>query len=777
MPDNSLGRLFEKTIFLIMSFFVVVLFITAIWELGPFYGYALNNTFLEVIAQAVQGINGTMFQFSLDLYVWYTFMWILIAVALCSIGLATLCFNFLAKIRSNEERGTRKLHGSLEHVSSLGVVKRLRRRVMWPFLEIREKFKKRHPADEVNELAAKGEGRKTHAWQMIPIIIVGLVAFTYRYAILPLSQGWDTPWYIYIIRSLHQDPALFRTADPDRILSIAIMYAVSCIPGLTAEQTMMILTPLIGILFVIGVYLLVITGTKNKLVALLAALFTSLTYATQRMSSDLYSNFLGWSFAMYALTLYIRTMRTEETKLKYIAATVTLLVMTALTHVWSFIFLTGIILLENFLELLTNKDHRKIIKRTIIIYSPFIVAAIISPYIEGIALSNLSQFTILSAQFPVDDASLENPYLLFLAIIGITIIARHEGTTYTRIVISWTILTSVAMTFATFTDEYRITILVPIAILAAHGTQAISKGITRLHGSNLLEKPVIPMIFLLSFTAAIPNAYLPQFALKPTNDAMQQLYWIEQHYGFGNSSVIVCVNTWPPSISGMNYSSYYYWSLATVGNVVYDGPFLYLIQGIPDSQRTTFHDIARKTIIIPDKFYAMTTLEYNALQEVSDIGIYEVQYENISQIDKVIRNISVWQEDSFQKDEWMSNQPKYKYQVTNESGVLNISLTPLLANEWFFVQNWFPTPINASGELILRARGSLDLLDFTVDVYSNNSLLAWTDLSSYLNPENYTYLEMVLTPNTPVSRIRLSFEAGNVIGLASYIQVDYIALI
>jgi hypothetical protein len=779
MPDSSLKSLFKKTIFLILSFLVVVLFIAAIWELGPFYGYALDNTPFGVIGQAVQGINDAMFQFSLDLYVWYTFMWILVAVALCSIGLLTLSFGFLAKIRSNKEHRTRKLPGSLEHTSVLGVVKRLSKRLMWPFLEVGEKFKKRRPADAVNEFAAKRKRWKTYGWQISLISIVGLIAFTYRYAIFPVPQGWDTAWYTYTIRSLQQNPALFRTVDPGRILSIAVMYAITLISGLTAEQTMMILTPLIGLLFMAGVYLLVVTGTKNKLVGLLAALYTSLTYATMRMSSDLYSNFIGWTLAMYALTLYIRTMRTKETKLKYIVATATLFAMTALAHIWSFVFLTGIIVLENLLELLTNKDHRKIIQRTVVIYSPFIIAAIITPYIQAVVLGNLSQFALLSAQFPVDDASLENPYLLFLAIIGIIVIASYKGTTYTRIIISWTMVTSIAMTLATFTFPYRIPILVPIAVLAAHGTQAISKGITRLHSSNLLTKPLLPMIFLLSFTAAIPNAYLPQFALRPANDAMQQLYWIEQHYGFGNSSVVVCVDMWPPSINGMDFSNYYYWSLATVGNVVYDGLLLYLLQGIPDNEGTTFQGIAGKTILIPDMFYGMSAIEYEASQRVSDLGIYEVKLKTLAQIDQLLRNDSIWSEDTFGKEEWIpSVYPwDYQYNVTYEADIMNISVIPLRPNVWFAVERLLPAPIHNVSDLILKAKGNINSLSFVVNVYSNTSELAWKGFSQYLTAKNYSYLQMNLTPNTSISRLRLSINSGTGPFIESYIQVDYIALV
>jgi hypothetical protein len=778
ITSDSLKRFIDRALFFLLSIFVVVLFVAVIWYLRPFYGYGLDNTIVQATGQAVSGFHEILFQYSVNLYVLYAFTWIVVAAALCLMVLCAFYLSFLSKPRLKKKHIVSKLFACVEHVLALNVVQRLYKPLKELLEETRERLKTKHTGEVAEEVHTRGRDWKTYAWHVSLIIIVALAVFTYRYAVFPVAQGWDTEWYIYMIRSLQRDPTLLATVDIGRVLSIAIMYALTSISGLMAEQVMMLLTPVIGIVYMVGVYLLVVTGTKNRLVALLAAIYTPLTFMTIRMSLDLYSNYIAWAFAMYALMLFIKTMEPKETVVRYTVATMIVLALIALTHLYVFMVLTGIILLYNLLELLTMGEYRKTIRRSLIIYAPFIIVIVFEP---KLVMGGLSLLGLFSASNMWQNASRENPYVLLLAVIGIIAIMTHKGNTYPRTMIAWTILTSTALITGVFLEPFRIMIFVPIAILAAHGTQAISNAIMHFRSSKLTRKPVLPFVFLLCFTAMVPYAYLPESVLKPSNEAMQQYYWIEQHYGFENRSVIVCIDRWPLSASGVDYSNYYGWGLATIGNVLYDGLLLYLLQGIPDSHGTRFQSLAGKTIIIPDRFYGMTSIEYNASRKISDLGIYEVQFKTIDQIDKIIRNESIWLEDSFQIEQWKPDPPwvalDFNYQVTNESGIMNISVIPIHPDRWFDVETELPTPIHPTSHLIIKAKGNISSLLFEVHVYSNAGLITWTDFSKYITPENYTYLQMDLSPDMAISYIRLSFYAGSVINIERYVQVDYIALI
>jgi hypothetical protein len=169
-----------------------------------------------------------------------------------------------------------------------------------------------------------------------------------------------------------------------------------------------------------------------------------------------------------------------------------------------------------------------------------------------------------------------------LEIIGIIALVDYKGTPYKRLVISSTIVTSTTLASDMFAYALRVMSLAQIAILAAHGMQPISDAIVRRLNSKSMAKPVLPLTFLLCFTAMVPYSYPLGSVLSPPNEVIQQLYWIAQHYGFKNSSVLVCFDVIPLSANGLYYSDYYNWGLATVGDVLYDGPLLYLIQGFAD---------------------------------------------------------------------------------------------------------------------------------------------------------------------------------------------------
>jgi hypothetical protein len=778
MPSRSLRSLIDRALFFILGIFTAVLFAAVIWYLKPFYGGILDNTIFQAIGQAVSGFNRIMFQFSLTLYIWYVFASIVLAVALFLTILCALYLGFLFSSRLRKKRIISKLYSCLEHVFALNIVQRLYMPIRGAVRETSKRLTKIYDSEETNEVRAGSRDWKTCAWHVSLIVFVALTVLTYRYAVIPVPQGWDTEWYIYMVRSLQTNPTLFTRVYVGRVFTLAVMYALTSLSGLMAEQVMMLLTPIIGIIYMVGVYLLVVSGTKNRLVALLGAMYTPLAFITVRLSLDLYSNYLALAFSMYAFTLFIKTMETEETRIRYTVATMIVLALILLTHVYTFLVLTGIILLYNLLELLSKGKYRRTIKRSLIIYAPFAIAVVFQP---TSVLYGLGLLEVFSSSDPWKNASSENPYLLLLALAGIIAIMRSRGNTYKKTMVAWTVLTSTTLITGVFPESFRIMIFIPIGILAAHGTQAISKAIMQFHNSKLARKPILPFVFLLCFTAIVPYAYVPGNVLKPSNEAMQQYYWIEQHYGFRNSSVIVCVDKWPPSASGVDYSNYYGWGLATIGNVLYDGLLLYMLQGIPDSNGTKYLSPADRTIIIPDRFYRMTSIEYGASQRISDLGVYEVKSKTIVQIDKIIRNESLWQEDSFQLEQWVPTPPwvtlDYNYHLTNQTGVMNISVTPIHPDRWFGVETRLPTTIHPSGQLIIKAKGSTSSLLFEVEVYSDSGLITFAAFSKYITRDNYTYLQMDLSPDMAISSIRLSFYSGPVVNVTSYVQIQYMALI
>jgi len=719
-------KILENALVAFLFSLTIILLVVVIWELEPFYNYSMENEAIFILTRTVLEIHETMFQFSQDLYIVYAYTWIAFVIIRYIVGV---------KNKQNMEE------------------------------------------NEVENIKIEQKNWKIYILHLFLLTVVTLIVFTYRYMILWVPQGYDTAWYTYILKKMQQNPMQILKRYWNRSLALLIMFSITTIFRIAPENLMVLLTPLIGIFYVIGVYFLVLTGTKNRLLSLLAAIYAPLTYATIRLSLDLYSNYMAWALTMYALSLYIRTIELTKIKPKYIVVTSMLLMSVSLTHVWAFMFVTSIIFVYNLLEITIDKGFGKNFQRTLIIYTPTIIFVIYKP---RLILGTLKMFSLFLAPDKWEYTSQENPYILILAIIGIIAIMHQKQTSYTKLLISWLIVTSTTMITALYYWPYRLICLMPIAILAAHGTQTIIHKIKTYLSMKSIGNVVFPLlIFLACFTAMLPHAYIPDHVFRPPNDVMQQLYWIEQHYGFENRNVIVCIDICPLSISDEGYSNYYKWAIATVGNIVYDAPLLHLLQNLPDEYNKKYRDIAEKIIVIPDKLYQMSPLEYQITEKISELGIYKVQIKSLTQIEQIIKNNSIWLEDNFRLEEWkvVSGYIDFKHQIVNESGVLNVTLTPLYSNKCLTIERWFSQPIYQTKYLIMRVQGNVDSLDFLVEVWSDTQWLAGTNFAKYVSSTKYTYLVIKLSPDMPIWRIRIAFQNRNTINTESYIQIDYIALI
>lgn len=724
VKKTSFLKILENGLITFLLPLTIIFLIVAIWEMKPFHNYSIESEIIYMLIRTVLKIHETMFQFSQDLYIIYAYTWIIFAIT-----------RYLVRVKNKQS------------------------------------------IEKVEDTKRGQKNWKIHVSHIFILLVTTLIILMYRYMVLWVPQGYDTAWYTYILKKIQQNPVQILKRYWNRSLTLLIMFSITSIFKITPENTMMLLTPLIGILYVIGVHFLVLTGTKNRSLSLLAALYAPLTFATTRLSLDLYSNYIAWTLTMYAFSLYIKTIDQTKIKLKYIVITSTLLISIALTHVWTFMFITAIISAYNLLEITTDKGFGKILQRTLIVYVPTIIFAIYKP---KLILGTLKRLHLFSAPDKWEYTSQENPYILILAIIGIITLMNQKQTSYTKLLISWLIVTSTTMITALYYWPYRLMCLMPIAILAAYGTQTIIHKVRTYLNTKPVGNVIFSLlIFLICFTAMLPHTYVPDHVFRPSDHVMQQLYWIEQHYGFENRNIVLCIDISPPSISGKGYSHYYKWAIATVGNIVYDAPLLYLLQNLPDEHNKRYHGIAEKTVVIPDKLYQMSPLEYQITEKISELGIYRVKIKNLTQIEQIIKSSSIRLEDSFKLEEWkiVSGYIDFKHQISNENNMLNISLIPLYSNKCLTIERWFSEPVYQTRYLIMKVKGNVDSLNFLVEAWSDTQWLAGTSFAKYASPIKYTYLVLKLSPDMPIWRIRIAFQSKNTINTESYIQIDYIALI
>ncbi|MEQ9714220.1 MAG: hypothetical protein ABGF52_01640 [Candidatus Asgardarchaeum sp.] len=354
------------------------------------------------------------------------------------------------------------------------------------------------------------------------------------------------------------------------------------------------------------------------------------------------------SFIFLFLREYIRHISIEKYNfsiynvLKFILLSVIIIT----THIWTWAILLislSILIIWNTLDVFLSKNSnltmfKRMLRLYLFIVIPNIIIVILSDLLLGISLLDIFNFGF----WGLDDfwlLSRESVIGYLLAIIGVIIIISNpcfRRSLFVRLILSWCLTLSFILLFVRFDYPYRLYILYPVSILIGYGFY----GITIIVKVYLLRvysfKDALPfhkmipfLLWLALFSSILYQAYIPEYVYYPDEITMSQIKWLYSRYGFENGSVIIL--TFNPRAKPLkNRSSPHVdgWVRGYLGGSAYFGHLFSLLYGLPD-KFSHITNYINKTIVLADRLYTMTPIEYELSEKISDLGIY------------VIRNVSL----------------------------------------------------------------------------------------------------------------------------------------
>lgn len=626
------------------------------------------------------------------------------------------------------------------------------------------------------------------------MMIVAAVSFLFvgaRYIVYPYPQGWDTAYYIYYLRKLTYDVTFFSQIMQEKFLVYVILYILNLFfidPNFTT-----IIVPIgAEALFSIGVFALIWEVSGDQELGFYAGIITAVTFSASRLFLDLYANFMAWTAAMYLFVFVARILKRHEPNLRntFVIGVLSLVIM--FIHPWTLYIVMGITGIFVFLVLLFARKHAiRIVLSIFIAFLPAIVLIALAYKPYEILAKELIQYAVRK---PFLLAEREDPLIIFTGILGVLyLIFAKKKTVLHGIVLAWYITVSILLATGAYYQSFRFLNLMPIGILSAFGLKYLTTEFPqKLSDTGQLSiikkfyknraKVVVSLVLLLILLTALPNSYIPDHVMRPSQDAMEQLKWIRDHYGFENRSIIVLVNKKVPMASGSWIGNYLDWAVSEVGQVIYPGSLIEFVQGIVFSllphpsilfQVPTY---TPDTILIPDKWYVITDFEEKYIRKISDTGIYSVDTGLIVDLETAILTMS--KEVLYIRD----------YSISGDVNAFNIVLTNSTTG---FVIEYMPEREklsvtidlslgNISGSyLVLKVYGIYtDVVNVLISALINNNIV-WTKcLNDYLFSEkNYAFIPFLVEGQEGSLTVRFSFQSYASIEVPLRIKIGYFVII
>ena len=610
-----------------------------------------------------------------------------------------------------------------------------------------------------------------------------IVIYPYRYLHHLTPQGYDTPMYITVLNYMNQNPIGTLTA-PDRCLwrplFFAVIYPINKLIGYE-ELTLMTLPVILAILLAAATYTFTLKGTQNKFTASLAMLLTTTSYFTTRLSRDLFANFLATSIMLLALTMFLHT--NEKSTRKNIAATITTLIILTLTHAWTATITLATLITYTAITLTKNRlTIEEQVKATMLTITPLTALLIILVVIKPNLIPSYMMIPLVdpftSAPQWYWAAKYESPILLALAILG-TYLAAKENTPFTRLLAAWVITISLLILVVGF-DQFnyqRLYILYPVGILAAYALatviqKATAKKPSKTRIAAVTTTATIALILIASIT---PATYYPIHVHRPDDKTMQQLYWIRNTYGYSNPNIIVPIYDppaqplEPTSTTHLQDINVWGWARAIIGDVIYQGHILNLLNQDPDDTGRVFNP-QNKTIIIASQLYKITTLEKTITKKANNLGIFIVTMKNLTQINQFIKQHATWIDQTF-NNTWRIVTNTLKGQASITENQLTITIPPttnpgMLTIEYKPPQN----TITTNGNIYIKAEWNLPSTTITVKTYTE----VW--LTQQKQIKQTTAQTWIIIPNKNTTTIKIQLTSSRITSnQENTIKITYVA--
>ena len=336
-------------------------------------------------------------------------------------------------------------------------------------------------------------------------------------------------YYSHMENSVNLDIFSFLSniIQQDRALYLVFQQIIVTIAGST-DLAIRLIPAILGVLLTISVYYFVSISSKDKHLAILAALFTTTSFQiVAGINAGFYANWLTLIELNIFLALFLKAIEYKKKISKYSIISTILLVSILFTHSATWIVVMASLIIYTIIAF----TRRNLKRHETIIVSQIILISIITELIKNNILQ--SQSTTQIAQYMTPQFSYANllqvfrtldvtftyflggayanPLILIIATIGLFHIARNSQKLY-QILLAITIVCTIGtfVTSAEFPEIFqsRFIYIIPFPVLAAFGLKAILDFSNNLFYKQIgtIGKAIPIMIQIIIFTSLLSYA-------------------------------------------------------------------------------------------------------------------------------------------------------------------------------------------------------------------------------------------------------------------------------
>ncbi|MEM3769598.1 MAG: hypothetical protein QXG76_00235 [Candidatus Bathyarchaeia archaeon] len=418
---------------------------------------------------------------------------------------------------------------------------------------------------------------------MLVFTFITAFVFMFFYIFYPASMllvpvGWDTPRYIWQIRTIAEDLSFIAKLDFNNFVYIAFGSLFVRL-GVNAFIVEKLLPPVLLFILLIEAYFLLTKMYPNGDWKIYTATILS-WFGAFRIASDLHNNLLALNMLLptiYFLHLYLR-----NAKKHYLGIATFLLVLSSFTHIESTLFLTFILVLS----LSTEKSMGKIEKTALTFF--LLISILPAATMYYIHIRKLLVYSGGSFKGSVMEIWQWLAYLGPAGLIGIyqlicEVRFRGERDFLKKLFVVWGFISVIfglvqyfEASFMIFSE--RAVILFPTPFLAIHKIEEVNYRIIQKIKSSRVKLrfsiPVFVIIFNLS-TLLFMNFY--NISIRP--ETYEKMLFLKQKF---HNQPIIIVADYSDRYAGEAGQRIYNWGRAVIGNVyTYVGSVYYLRDWMP----------------------------------------------------------------------------------------------------------------------------------------------------------------------------------------------------
>ncbi len=371
--------------------------------------------------------------------------------------------------------------------------------------------------------------------------LVAILVTSYSYVHLPDSAlvGSDSAIYRdWLVEMEQQGPSV--ALQKDRPLTFLFLHAVRLVSGLSAEGVVRVMPVVCAVGLCLGVFWFVRVGTKNDPVALLAALFTAVSFQTT-VGVHAYS-VANWLALIGLFVLFGLLLKGFESRRWIFALCGSILgIVLLFTHVWSWVVVMTIsasyLGVSGFQFVRKKADERNAIKQLLLVLATNLIAYAIYALLPfgvgigsagtgalGFAGQSLSPLAPVNVYVGLDNAVrlwvgglYGNAPLLILSILGLFLV-KSQLARFNRLLFVW--VAAASLPLFVFSPEsylfYRMLYMVPFQVFAAAG---LFWGLNKFDRFQSLQENKPLMVTLKVLITSLVLLFLLNYALRSVDAA------------------------------------------------------------------------------------------------------------------------------------------------------------------------------------------------------------------------------------------------------------------